>query len=359
MERDIIDVFGCEIQCEYDGRIYRVRDNGAVMRLPKNERCTRKDNVWSLGEKDPKTGYMLFAGVRVHRIVCTAFHGPEPEPNMVVDHIDTNRCNNRPENLRWLTRLENALFNEATRKKIIYLCGSIEAFIENPSILRSKALPPDIGWMRTVTKKEAAACKRHLEEWTASNSAPSGNGKGVGEWIFTDTVFSKEERDEAKEANRGMEAYLYPSWREQVAAAEEETRRRHFEALALKDSLTTGAKQLDWKVPTEFPQTPQEITATPLQDYLAGLSPGVVFSRNKFGESPVLEAAMAEDGSHLAVISKISGATNFGVAEVSFDDGCFVHKSVRTTFTEKGAKKIFTLSLGREWTGGDVFEDFC
>lgn len=359
MEKNLIDIFDRETQCEYDGRVYRVRDNGSVMRLPKDGRRTRKDYVWSFGEKDPKTGYMLFTGVRIHRIVCTAFHGPEPEPNMVVDHIDTNRCNNRPENLRWLTRLENALSNEATRKKIIYLCGSVEAFIENPSMLRSKVLTPDIGWMKTVTKDEAAACRKHLEEWTAKDSAPSGNGKGIGEWIFNDSVFSKEERDEAKEANRGMEAYSYPSWHEQVAAAEEITRRMHFEALVLKDSLTPGAKQLEWKVPTEFPQTPDMITATPLQDYLARLSPGVIFSRNQFGTSPVLEAAMSEDKSHLSVITKISAATNYGLAEVFLDAGSFVHKSIRTFFTEKGAKKYFTLSLGREWTGGDVFEDYC
>ena len=37
-----------------------------------------------------------------------------------IDHIDTNRCNNRKENLRWFTKLENALNNEITRNKIIY-----------------------------------------------------------------------------------------------------------------------------------------------------------------------------------------------------------------------------------------------
>ena len=61
--------------------------------------------------------------------------------------------------------MENALNNDATRKKIIYLCGSIEAFIENPAILRTKALPPDVSWMKTVTKEEAAACKKRIDEW--------------------------------------------------------------------------------------------------------------------------------------------------------------------------------------------------
>ena len=64
-----------------------------------------------------------------------AFLGEPPTNQHVVDHIDTNRQNNRPENLRWLTRLENALLNPITRAKIENICGSIEAFINDPTIL--------------------------------------------------------------------------------------------------------------------------------------------------------------------------------------------------------------------------------
>ena len=35
----------------------------------------------------------------VHRIVATAFHGEQPSVKHIVDHIDTNRRNNRVENL--------------------------------------------------------------------------------------------------------------------------------------------------------------------------------------------------------------------------------------------------------------------
>lgn len=96
---------------------------------------------------------MLYGGVRVHQIVATAFHGTPDDPHMVIDHKDTNRCNNRPENLAWVTRLENALNNPITRNKIKYLCGSIDAFLEDPSILRESASDPNTGWMRTVALK--------------------------------------------------------------------------------------------------------------------------------------------------------------------------------------------------------------
>lgn len=54
----------------------------------------------------------------MHRIVCTAFNESPSTDQPAGDHIDTNRANNRPENLRWLTRLENALPIEATDRRI-------------------------------------------------------------------------------------------------------------------------------------------------------------------------------------------------------------------------------------------------
>ena len=62
---------------------------------------------------------------KVHRIVATAFHGPQPTEHHVVDHIDTNRRNNRPENLRWVTRLENVLTNPITAKRVEYPYGEL------------------------------------------------------------------------------------------------------------------------------------------------------------------------------------------------------------------------------------------
>lgn len=44
--------------------------------------------------------------LKVHRLVCEAFHGPCP-PGMEVLHDDEDGLNNRPENLRWGTRKEN------------------------------------------------------------------------------------------------------------------------------------------------------------------------------------------------------------------------------------------------------------
>ncbi len=357
MEIPDINNFTEERACDYKGRRYLVRDNGAICRLPKEGgRPSKLDNIWSYGTKNPDNGYKIFTGnIRVHQVVCTAFHGPEPEPHMVVDHIDTNRCNNRPENLRWLTRLENALNNPATRKKIIYHCGSIEAFIANPSILRGKALSTDIEWMRTVTKEEAEKCRRNIERW-AQEDKPKGEptGKGIGDFIFSD--------EEMAEAAKWSGRAPFPGYKtkaQREADIEESLRQYQEENYGLKDSLTPGAKQMNWKTPAEFPLIPTEITATPLRDYLSRLTKGAIYTRNRWGESPVYDAAMSEDGSHLAVVTEISGVTNYALSEVRFEGGVFIHDSIRTFFTEEGAQKYFTESLGREWTGGKVMEDNC
>lgn len=157
-----------EKKCLFEGEHYSVRDNGAILRhTPEGKRARANDNLWTFGKENPENGYLHLSSVRVHRIVATAFHGDPPDPKYVVDHIDSNRKNNRPENLRWLTRLENTLQNPVTRKKIEYLCGSIEAFLENPSMLNDRPLEPNYSWMRTVTMEEAQNCKNRMAVWAS------------------------------------------------------------------------------------------------------------------------------------------------------------------------------------------------
>lgn len=47
--------------------------------------------------------------LRVSRLVCSSYHGPAPFEGAVVDHIDGNKHNNRPDNLEWVTQAENLL----------------------------------------------------------------------------------------------------------------------------------------------------------------------------------------------------------------------------------------------------------
>lgn len=62
--------------------------------------------------KTAKHEYMGLANrklgnMKIHRLVCEAFHGPAPFKRAVVLHLDENALNNKPENLRWGTQKEN------------------------------------------------------------------------------------------------------------------------------------------------------------------------------------------------------------------------------------------------------------
>ena len=188
---NILDDFEKEVECIYKNETYSVRDNGSVLRHPKTDKKPRPtDNEWTFGKYNDKTGYAEIAGERVHRIVAIAFIGSPPSPQHVVDHIDTNRRNNRPENLRWVTKLENILLNPITAKKVEYLCGSIENFLKDPSILRDNASDPNFAWMRAVSKEEAAASLDRFQNWS-KNDKPSTGGS-LGEWIYNRNTYRKQ-----------------------------------------------------------------------------------------------------------------------------------------------------------------------
>ena len=186
-----VNEFELEVECVYDGERYSVRDNGTVLRHTRDGKRQRAlDNQWTFGKESTANPYLCIAGVRIHRIVATAFHGDPPDSNHVVDHIDSNCRNNRPENLRWLSRLENTLKNPATRKKIEYLCGSVEAFLENPSMLNEIQGDPNLGWMRAVSPEEARNCRNRMETWANTESKPKGMRRAVNQASsFGDRVF--------------------------------------------------------------------------------------------------------------------------------------------------------------------------
>lgn len=45
---------------------------------------------------------------RVHALIALTFHGPKPREGMLVRHLDGDKHNNRPTNLRWGTVAENS-----------------------------------------------------------------------------------------------------------------------------------------------------------------------------------------------------------------------------------------------------------
>lgn len=324
------DYFDQEKECVYKNEIYSVRNNGAIMRHKRPEKTKRKmDEIWTFGTKNDKNGYMYLGQARVHRIVATAFLDKEPSPMHVIDHIDTNKCNNRPNNLRWVTRLENALSNPITRKKIILCCGSLENFLSNPASLRTSSIGQTFDWMRTVSPEEAKISKDKLERWAKEDSIPTGKGK-LGNWIFNDDDCTDLEENE----------------------------------LTKIKSLTTNVIQINWRTPSEFPLCPKHPTENALQEYLANLKENAIFTTNQYGNSKVIKADFNIDNNSLFVITYFdskSAVKPYALAKITYneDDNIYYHTSIDTYFMEESAEKYFTTERGYKWTGDEVFDDLC
>lgn len=328
-----LEDFDKEIVCFYKEERYAVRDKGAVLRYPidgKKKRPT--DNNWTFGKLNLKSGYLEIAAVRIHRIVATAFHGEPPTKEHVVDHIDTNKQNNRPENLRWVTRLENILLNPITAKRIEIICGSVEAFLAEPSKFKNKFPDPNYEWMCTVSKEEAQISLERMLSWAKSHN-PSKGGS-LGEWVYY----------------RGSSS-------QPIIYVEKDV-------VELINSLTPNAVQKvqNWKTPSEFPCCPQEKSGNPIANYISNVTIGAIFSRNQYTSSIIEQYAISKDKNTLWIMCK-SGEENpikpYALAEISYQNDVYIHNSLGTFFEKKGAEKQFTLIQGLEWKGEDTIDDYC
>jgi hypothetical protein len=153
--------------------------------------------------------------------------------------------------LRWLTRLENALKNPATRKKIEFLCGSIEDFLKNPSMLNSLQGDPNFTWMRAVTPEEAQNCLTRMSFWASTSSKPSK---------FKTRTTSKNSFDER---------VFKPLQKWEVGLGREP---------GLDLTLTPWCAQYMWESNRYFPSCPKAFEIDPLGDYFQNLTVGAVLS---------------------------------------------------------------------------------
>ncbi|MEQ9403197.1 MAG: HNH endonuclease signature motif containing protein [Cyclobacteriaceae bacterium] len=317
-----IDDFEKELRCEYRDETYTVRDNGAIFRHRKKTLRPRPlDEKWTYGKKNEKRGYMFFAGIMAHRIVATAFHGSQPSDSHVVDHKDTNRCNNRPKNLRWVTRVENILLNPITRRRIELAYGSIDNFFKNPSKPEYESLDTNFDWMRRVTKEEADASLKRLTDWANSGDIPSKMTLG-----FTIPSVNPPASNEIGDG--------------------------------IFESLTAAAVQKNWKTPTEFPNCPTDTSSQGIVEYHQNLKKGKSFSINEYGVSNVVDSKLSQNNLELVVMcNHPDGIKEWSVARISIGDDHFIHDNLGMFFEEKGALKEFTLARGLEWEGGETFDD--
>lgn len=326
-----VEDFKVEKECVFEGERYSVRDNGAVLRHPQPEgRKRATDNQWTFGKTNSANPYLHIASVRIHRIVATAFHGEPSDSKMVVDHIDSNARNNRPENLRWLTRLENTLLNPVTRKKIEYLCGSIEAFLENPSMLNQLNLTPDMSWMRTVTPEEAKNCKMRMAIWANTNHKAYGNP------IYRKGEFAKRAFKPIQKWEAGLSGEP-----------------------GLDFALTPMCGQYMWRGASSFPCCPVEVGNSPIDSYYNNLKPGEIFSYSEqdpdVPKLTTLKVSKTNDNSLILVLCKNDGSKPYAIAGISLNqEGYFIHFALGsyTDMDEANQAMQSKQELKSFWTDG-------
>jgi len=304
----LIDVFDKVIDCDYRNERYSVRDNGGIMRHAKEGKKPRKlDGVWTFGVLDTQKGYTRIGNEAVHQIVATAFCGNPPTPQHVVDHIDTNRQNNRPDNLRWVTRLENVMINEITRNKLEKVCGcSIEEIVSNWSIIQDKNLPPNIAWMKAVTKEEAEKSLIAWKKWSESATNRKENDKVTMQYF---------------KYKNGPNAMIYPL--EPIGG--ELSLEEYYNNLKINKRFcykTYKSGKIGYRVLDYCYNKNTEILTVATQ------------CENKEGVKTLF-------------------LTNITLANNEYE------YSTRSFFSPDGLEKYFTLAKGEEWTGGDVIDDYC
>lgn len=319
-----IDDFVQEKSCAYKGETYSVRDNGAVMRHEKEGGRKRNiDGNWTFGNLDDK-GFLRIGGEKINRIVATAFFGVPPNEQYVVFHKNYNSQDNRAKNLCWVTKFEFKILQPNIQSQLRMLTGKkIEAILSDIVILQTIDAP-NLNWMKSVTQTEADKCLQK----------------------YIDLKFSTPQEREELDWN-------LPVSREKVKTLNPD----------FHESLTPKAVVRGNMIPSYFPCCPQEESENPLLAYYEKLQSGNVYYMNSRYKTLILEAAFYEEKQQVIVKCESGDGERaikpWSVGSITFENGLYVHSLYKTCFRKDSADKYFTILQGKEWTSGNVFDDFC
>ena len=132
----------------------------------------------------------------------------------------------------------------------------------------------DICLIVLVNQKESDSCLENLTKWANQNSSKNiSAGGSLGEWVYR--------------TRKNIFRYEYPEGFEKSDGTKPD--------IIMSLSPNAAQDKTKWRIPTEFPCCPAELTETPLQDYFENLKQGKIFCRNKQYSSSVLEAALYKD----------------------------------------------------------------
>ena len=295
-------------ECLYKGEHYSVRDNGAVLRHPKEGKKPRAiDNEWTFGVEDTPDGCLMLGGHKVHCIVATAFYGAKDGRGILVKHLDGDITHNSPYNLRWVTRVDMALEDQKTRQNVITACGSLEAFYDKPALLYGhESLAETFYWMRKLTPEQARGVRV---------SSPKASPKSSSKETLMD-ILDKQAAEYLKIAD----AIDYPYTKQNA------------------DTMKSGEDSLKFEeeeITKKYPRY-KELFMRPIPKYV-GME---IFNKN---DDPVVRSNMKEASKHLE--DMISSTTD-GYITITAMDVCFFMKECWKCHLPYDAYFIVRLGLG-------------
>jgi hypothetical protein len=197
----------------------------------------------------------------------------------------------------------------------------IEEILSDVSIFQSIDVP-NLNWMKQVTQKDAEQC---LQKYIDLKFSTPDEIEQL-DWC------SSQKRQEIKKMNPRFNL-----------------------------SLTHNAVVEGNMMPSYFPCCPHGNLEDPLQTYFENLKSGNVYYMNSHYKVFVSETVLHEK--KIIVKGESGDMENaikpWSISTITYENGLFVHSLYRTCFREDGADKYFTILQGKEWTGGNIFDDFC
>lgn len=91
---------------------------------------------------------------------------------------------------------------------------------------------------------------------------------------------------------------------------------------------------------------------------------GKVFTRTQYGDGGVvLDFGYNPSDNAIYVLTQKGDEESqeaikpWALCKIYLSDGFFIHENKGSFFHEDGGLKYFSLAMGREWTGGEVYDD--
>ncbi len=108
-----------------------------------------------------------------------------------------------------------------------------------------------------------------------------------------------------------------------------------------------------------FPLCPAAESQNTLQDYQANLEPDAILFQRDQELITVIESEIIDETHSLHIKCNRAGAVKkHCLIIVTLINGWFVH-SIQTYFKQESLEKYYTIAQGKNWEGGEVFDDYC